>query len=308
MPEPEPQEGEVRVQVRAVGLNPADYKFMARGFRTWEYPFIPGMDAVGIIDAVGPGVTEWQVGDSVYYHGDLSKPGGFAELAIAKAHAIAHKPENLSFPQAAALPCAGFTAYQVLYRKLHVQPDQTILIQGGAGAVGGFGVQLAALTGLQVISTCLPRDFERVRQLGAAEVIDYQTEDVAARVREISNGRGVDAIVDTVSSANATAGLNMLAFGGGIACVAALPDFSKLQSFGKAISVHDVALGGAHLSGDIKAQKDLARIGKELGDLASAGKIDPMVGEVIDLEGIPQGLLRLSQGLVRGKMVAQINS
>jgi NADPH:quinone reductase-like Zn-dependent oxidoreductase len=154
----------------------------------------------------------------------------------------------------------------------------------------------------------LSEDFARVRQLGAAEVIDYQTEDVAARVREITEGRGVDAIVDTVSSANATAGLDMLAFGGGIACVAALPDFRKLQSFGKAISVHDVALGGAYLSGDLKAQRDLARIGKELGEIASAGKIDPMLGKVIRLEEIPQALQRLSQGKVRGKIVAQIET
>lgn len=305
---PEPGEDEVRVKVRAVGLNPVDYKMAKVGFRTWQYPFIPGLDAAGVIDAVGANVTEWQVGDAVYYHGDLSKPGTFAELAIAKAHAIAPLPNNLSFTEAAGLPCAGFTAYQVLHRKLHVQPDQTILIQGGGGAVGGFSVQLAALTGLQVISTCALRDFEWVRKLGAAEVIDYESEDVAARVREITEGRGVDAIVDTVGSNTATAGLDMLAFGGGIACVAALPDYSKLQSFGKAISVHDVALGGAYLSGDLKAQRDLARIGKELGALASTGKIDPMLGEVIKLEEIPQALQRLSQGKVRGKIVAQIGT
>lgn len=78
----------MRVKVGAAGLNPADYKFIARGFRTWNYPFIPGMDVAGVIDVVGGNVTEWQVGDAVYYHGDLSKPGTFAELAIAKGHAI----------------------------------------------------------------------------------------------------------------------------------------------------------------------------------------------------------------------------
>ncbi|WP_199247223.1 zinc-binding dehydrogenase [[Phormidium] sp. ETS-05] len=308
MPEPQPQAGEVRVVVHAAGLNPADYKFIQRGFRTWQYPFIPGLDVAGIIDAVGPGVTEWQVGDAVYYHGNLSKPGGFAELAIAPAHAIAPAPQNLSLTEAAALPCAGFTAYQVLHRKLHINSDQTILIHGGAGAVGGFAVQLATIAGSFVISTCLSGDFEWVRQLGAQEVIDYSTEDVAARVREITTGRGVDAIVDTVSSHHATASLEMLAFGGGIACVAALPDFRKLQSFSRAISVHDVALGGAYVSGDIKAQKDLAQIGKELGALASAGKINPLLAEVIKLEEIPQALQRLTQGGVRGKIVAQIRN
>ncbi|GAB4293331.1 MAG: zinc-binding dehydrogenase [Oscillatoriaceae cyanobacterium] len=308
MPEPQPQAGEVRVAVHAAGLNPADYKFILRGFRTWQYPFIPGLDVAGIIDAVGPGVTAWQVGDAVYYHGNLSKPGGFAELAIAPAHAIAPAPKNISLAEAAALPCAGFTAYQVLHRKLHINSDQTILINGGAGGVGGFAVQLASIAGLHIISTCSSRNFQWVRHLGAHEVIDYNTEDVTARVREITNGVGVNAIVDTVSSDNATASLDMLAFGGGIACVAALPDFRKLQSFSRAISVHDVALGGAYLSGDIKAQKDLAHIGTELSHLVTAGKINPMLEEVIELEEIPQALQRLTQGHVRGKIVAKIRN
>ncbi|HEY9873901.1 MAG TPA: zinc-binding dehydrogenase [Candidatus Obscuribacterales bacterium] len=306
MPDPLPGEGEVRVNVHAVGLNPADYKFAQRGFRSWRYPFIPGLDVAGTIDSIGKNVTGWKIGDAVYYHGDLSKPGGFAEWAIATAHTIAPLPQNLSFTEAAALPCAGFTAYQTLYRKLHVQQSQTILIHGGAGGVGGFAVQLAALGGLQVISTCSPHNFEWVGQLGAAEVIDYNTEDVASKVYVITKGRGVDAIVDTVSSASATAGLEMLAFGGAIACVNGLPDFSRMKSFGKAISVHDVALGGAHLSGDRVAQSDLAQIGKDFGNLASSHKINPMLQEVIRLEEIPHALARLSQGHARGKIVAQI--
>lgn len=306
MPQPQPGDGEVRVKVHAAGLNPADYKFAPRGFRTWNYPFIPGLDVAGTIDALGPNVTGWNIGDPVYYHGNLSKPGGFAEWAITTAHTIAPLPQNLSFTEAAALPCAGFTAYQVLHRKLHIQPSQTILIHGGAGGVGGFGVQLAALARLKVISTCSSHNFEWVRQLGATEVLDYKTEDVASRVREITNERGVDAIVDTLSSASATAGLDMLAFGGAIAGVNGLPDFSRLKSFSKAISVHDVALGGAYLAGDRIAQQDLAQIGKEFGNLVSSRKIDPMLKEVIRLEEIPDALRCLSQGHVRGKIVAQI--
>ena len=306
MPKPQPSNGEVRVKVQAAGLNPADYKFIQRGFRTWNYPFIPGLDVAGIIDAIGADVLDWKIGDPIYYHGDFSKSGGFAEWAITTAHTIAPLPQNLSFTEAAALPCAGFTAYQVLYHKLHIQSRQTILIHGGAGGVGGFAVQLAALEGLQVISTCSPRNFEWVRQLGALSVLDYNQEDIPSRVREITNGRGVDAIVDTVDSASATAGLDMLAFGGAIACVAGLPNFSRMQSFGKAISVHDVALGGAHLSGDVKAQEELAQIGKDFGKLVSCHKIDPMLQETIPLKEIPNALVRLSQRHVRGKIVARI--
>ena len=307
-PEPHPAAGEVRVKVHAAGLNPADFKLANRGIERWIYPHILGLDVAGVIDALGDGVTQWRVGDAVYYHGDLSKPGGFAEWAIAPAQAISPMPPSLSFTESAALPCAGFTAYQSLHRKLHVQRGQTILVQAGAGGVGGFAVQLAAIAGLRVIATCSAGNFDWVRQLGAAEVIDYQTQDVPAAVRELTEGRGVDAIVDTVSSDTATVGLGMLAFGGGIACVAALPDLSRFQSFGRALSVHDIALGGAHLSGDRTAQGQLAQIGRDLGQLVNDRVIHPMLETVISLEEIPEGLNCLARYHGRGKIVAQIQS
>jgi NADPH:quinone reductase len=306
MPQPQPGQGEVRIKVQAVGLNPADYQFMAQGFPSWNYPFIPGMDVAGIIDALGTNVTGWSIGDRVYYHGNFSQPGGFAEWAITTAHTISAIPDQLSFTTAAALPCAAFTAYQVLYHKLHIQPGQTILIHGGAGGVGGFAIQLAALQRLQIISTCSVKNIEWVRQLGAKEVIDYNNEDIAARIKEITQGRGVDAIVDTVSSASATAGLDLLAFGGSIACVAGLPDFSQTQSFGKVISVHNIALGMAYLLGDKKAQSELADIGRKVAKLVTNQQIDPLLQEVISLEEIPLALVRLSDRHQRGKIVAQI--
>jgi NADPH2:quinone reductase len=306
MPIPEPNAGEVRVRVHAVGLNPADYKFALRGFRTWTYPFILGLDAAGTIDAIGADVTDWNVGDAVYYHGDLSKPGGYAEYAIAPAHAIAPMPQGFSFAEAAAMPCSGFTAYQVLHYKLGIRPGQTLLVQGGAGGVGGFAIQLGALAGAEIITTCSTSNIDWVRQLGATHVIDYTQSDVLAEVKTLTQGRGVDAIIDGVSSASATAGLDMLAFGGGIACVNGLPDFAKLQSFGRALSVHDVALGGAHLSGDRIAQKQLAEIGQALGEIATTHKLNPLLQELISLEEIPQALVKLSQRHVRGKIVAQI--
>lgn len=307
-PEPHPAAGQVRVKVYAAGLNPADYKFAQRGVSSWKYPHILGLDVAGVIDEIGEGVTQWQVGDSVYYHGDLSQPGGFAEWAIATAHAIAPLPSQVSFNEAAALPCAGFTAYQSLNHKLHIESGQTVLVQAGAGGVGGFAVQLATLAGSRVIATCSAENFDWVRQLGAADVLDYQTEYIPSKVREMTDGRGVDAIIDAVGSATATDGLEMLAFGGGIACVAALPDLSRFQSFGKALSVHDIALGGAYLAGDRIAQAELALLGQKVGKLVSDRAISPMLQEVIRLENIPDALTRLSQRHVRGKIVAQLHS
>lgn len=306
MPMPKPAPGEVRVRVRAVGLNPVDYKLAASGFRGWRYPFILGLDVAGTIDALGTGVANWQVGDAVYYHGNLAKPGGYAEYAIAPALALAHLPAGVSFPEAAALPCAGLTAYQALHRKLHIQPQQTILIHAGAGGVGGFAIQLAAIAGLTVFATCSARNADYVRQLGAADVLDYHIDDIPAKILERTDGRGLDAILDTISSESATIGLSLLAFNGGIACVAGLPDFTCIQPFAKALSVHEIALGGAYLSQDPRAIADLAQMGQELGDLVSTSKINPMLTEVIRFEAIPDALMRLAERHVRGKIVAQL--
>jgi len=304
--QPKPGPGEVRVKVYAVGLNPVDYKLAASGFPGWDYPVVLGLDVAGVIDAVAKDVDEWEPGDKVYFHGDLSKPGGFGQYMTMTTRTLAWLPDGLDYTQAAALPCAGFSAYQALHRKLHVQAGKTLLVQGGAGGVGGFTLQLAKIAGVKTIATCSRHNFNFVRDLGAQEVIDYQTEDVSSAVREITGGRGVDYIVDTVSSESATKALEMLAFNGAIACVAGLPDITGLTPSTTGVSIHEVALGGAYLSGDEAALDDLARIGMEFGALASKGQIRPMLEEVVTLEDIPEALVRLSMRHVRGKIVAKI--
>jgi NADPH:quinone reductase-like Zn-dependent oxidoreductase len=304
---PEPAAGEVLVRVHAVGLNPVDYKLAAAGWPTWKYPFILGLDTAGTIEEVGPDVRDWQKGDRVYYHGNLSRPGSFAEYALIVSHVLAPVPQEVSFEEAAAIPCAGFSAYQAIFRKLHLQAGQTILVQGGAGGVGGFAIQLAARLGAMITTTALPAAFDHVKKLGAHHVIDYEKENVKKRVQELTGGRGVDAIVDTVSMATATEGLEMIAFGGGIACLPSLPDFSKIKPYAKGLSIHEIALGGAHLSGDRIAQEDLGRIGREMIEMVRTKKIDPMIAEVIPLASVPDGLQRLSRFQISGKLVARVN-
>ena len=302
---PEPGEGEVRIRVHAVSLNPVDYKLAASGHPAWRYPFVLGLDVAGTVDGLGVDVTGWQIGDRAFYHGNLSRPGGFAEYVVTVAHVLARIPDDVSYVAAAAVPCAGLTAYQALKRRLCVRAGQTVLVQGGAGGVGGFGVQLATEAGATVITTASEHNFEYVRSLGADYVIDYRHEDVHARVMELTDGCGVDGLVDTVSSENATRGTRMLAFGGGLTAVAGLPDFS-LVNFDKAISIHAIALGGAYFDGGREAQAELGQMGEEMISMVAAGKIDPMVGEVIGLEEAPAGLERLAGRHVRGKIVVEV--
>jgi NADPH:quinone reductase len=303
---PVPEAGEILVEVHAVGLNPVDYKTATGGNPNWSYPHILGLDVAGVVAATGENVTQWKEGDRVVYHGDLTKKGGFAEYTLTTAHTVSRIPDGVTFEDAAAIPTAGYTAYQALFHKLPMDHIETILIHGGAGGVGGFGVQLAKLAGKTVISTasCLNHDY--VKSLGADYVIDYREDDLVTRVMEITKGRGVDAVVDAISRQSATDSLDLLAFMGHIVFISGAPDFTKIKPFTKSVSYHEIALGAAHQSRDVKAEKNLAVIGDEMLNLINQGKLSSMLNEVIALNKIPEALTRLSERHVKGKIVAKI--
>lgn len=303
---PVPGAGELLVEVQAVGLNPVDYKTAIGGNPNWSYPHILGLDVAGVVAATGDDVTLWKKGDRVVYHGDLTKKGGFAEYTLTTAHTVSRIPDGVTFEDAAAVPTAGYTAYQAIFHKLPIDHIDMIVIHGGAGGVGGFGVQLAKLAGKTVISTASRHNHEYVKSLGADYVIDYREEDVFERVMEITKGRGVDAVVDAVSRQSATDSLDLLAFLGHIVFISGAPDFTKIKPFTKSVSYHEIALGAAHHSKDDKAEKNLAVIGDEMLSLLAQGKISSMLKEVITLEEIPKALNRLSERHVKGKIVAML--
>ena len=306
LPVPEPGPGQVRVRVEACGLNPVDYQVAAGGHPDWSWPHVLGLDVAGTVDAVGAGVTELPPGQRVAYHGDLRAPGGFAEYALADATTLARVPDALEPVVAAALPCAGVTAHQAVVRRLRVAAEHTVLVTGGAGGVGGYAVQLAALAGARVIATASAGNAEHLRKLGADEVVDYRAEDVHARVRELTEGRGVDAIVDTVGPDSATAGLALLVHGGGVAAVAGRPDLTAVAPFGIAPSVHEIALGAAYSHGDERARAALSSTLTELFALVGDGRLDPMVARTLTLDEVPAGLTELAGRHVRGKLVLSL--
>ena len=305
-PKPALKPGHALIEVKAVGLNPVDYKTAQHGVDGWTYPHILGLDVAGVVVETGSDSGGLKVGDRVVYHGNLAQSGGYAEYALAPAHIMTLIPDSISFEDAAAIPCAGYTAWQILSRKVRAGAGETILIHGGAGGVGGFAIQLAKHLGLTVLTTCSAQNFDAVKALGADHPIDYRAESVTPRVMELTGNRGVDIVINTVSGESATEDLGRLAFGGHLACVAGFPDFAKITPFTRAISIHESALGGAHLSGDIPAQKDLARMGSEMLEMLSQNQISSMLTEVISLEEIPEALTRLSKRHVRGKIVASL--
>src|SRR5256885_13698592 len=161
---PVPKDDEVVVRVRAASVNPLDWRMKTKR---------PGVDVAGEIVAVGRVVTQFKPGDAVFGVGK----GAFAEYACAAEGKLALKPAAVSFEQAAAVPVAGLTALQALRDKGHLQPGQKVLINGAAGGIGTFAVQIAKSLGANVIGVCSTKNVEMLRSLGADRVIDYTRED-----------------------------------------------------------------------------------------------------------------------------------
>lgn len=178
---PIPSGHDILVSVKAISINPVDVKVRAPKDTVEKVPRILGWDASGIVEAIGDEVTLFHVGDEVYYAGDITRPGSYAEYQLVDERIVGFKPTSLSFAQAAALPLTTITAYEALFERLKIIRDdgdsnsrKTILIIGGAGGVGSIGIQLAKAANLNVIATASrPETVKWVKDLGANHVIDH---------------------------------------------------------------------------------------------------------------------------------------
>ena len=194
-PRPKPPPGDVLIRVHAAAINPVDWKVREGYLRErvkHSLPLILGWDVSGVVEETAPGVSRFKIGDEVYSRPDLARDGSDAEYIAVRESEIAFKPTSIDHIHAAATPLAGITAWQSLIGAARVSSGQRVLIHGAAGGVGHFAVQLAKWQGAHVIATASARNHDFVRQLGADEVIDYQTvkfEDVA---------RDVDVVLDTI--------------------------------------------------------------------------------------------------------------
>lgn len=302
---PELQEGELLVRVKAAGLNPVDYKSGENGYPGWKFPHVLGLDVAGTIEEVGPGVEGFTTEDHVVFLNNMAERGGFAEFAVAQAGMVSKIPYNVVFEDAAALPVAGFTAYQALFDKLRVKEGESILIHAGAGGVGGFAIQLAKNAGLTVYTTASENNHEYVKELGADLAIDYTKESFTDKINEATNGLGVDHILDTVGRENATASLKVLAYNGQIAFIAGPPEMDDSIDFAHPKSFHHVALGSVYQSNNPQEQRRISQIGNEMLQMLSNGKLHARVTRKVPMVDVPKGLIELETRKVRGKIVAE---
>ena len=220
-PDPIAAAGEVVVDVMAASVNAADWKVRAGAYAQVTFPLILGRDFSGLIAAAGAEINDLSVGDAVFGVLDAGREGGYAEKLAINAAIVAKKPDALSHIDAAALALAGLTAIRTLEEALQLKRGETILIQGGAGGVASFAIQLAKHIGARVIATASAANLEYVRGLGADEVIDYNAQDFTRAVS------GCHAVFDTVGGEVAQKSFRVLKPGGRAAFIASGPQAPK---------------------------------------------------------------------------------
>jgi NADPH:quinone reductase-like Zn-dependent oxidoreductase len=289
-PRPEPAEGEVLVKVHAAGVNPVDWKIRQgymRGFRDYPIPFILGWDFSGTIDQLGPGVTPaWKTGHEVYARPDIGRNGTYAEYIAVKASEIQHKPKTLDHVHSAAIPLAALTAWQAMFDAGQLRAGQRILIHAAAGGVGTFAVQLAHWKGAYVIGTASKSNHDFIKELGANEVIDYQTTRFEDAVRD------VDVVLDAMAGETRDRSWQVLKKGGVLVSILGQP------------SQEDAARHGVRGAG-IFVQPNAAQL-QELANLADNGTLRPIVDSVLPLADAARAH-EMNQTLhTRGKIVLRV--
>ena len=299
--EPAPKEHEALIKVRAASINPLDWHFMrgtpyfVRLMTGLRKPKITrlGVDVAGQVQAVGRNVTEFRPGDEVFG----TCRGALAEYVCTSESALIMKPENVTFEQAASVPVAAFTALQGLRDKGQIQAGQKVLINGAAGGVGTFAVQIAKGFGADVTGVCSTRNLEMVRNIGADRVMDYTRQDFT------TSGQRYDLIFDLVGNHSLSAFRRVLN-----------PRGIYIGAGGGGPEVHWLDV----LTGPIKAlllsmfvsQKlvpFLARANKKdlttISELIKGGTVTPVIDKRYPLSEVPEAIRYLEQGHARGKVV-----
>jgi NADPH:quinone reductase-like Zn-dependent oxidoreductase len=298
---PVPKDDEVLIKVRAASLNPLDWHYMrgtpylVRVLTGLGKPKVPrlGVDVAGQVEAVGKNVIQLKPGDAVFG----ACRGAFAEYACASESALAIKPERVTFEQAAAVPVAAFTALQGLRDQGQIQPGQKVLINGAAGGVGTFAVQLAKSFGAEVTGVCSTRNVEMVRSFGADRVIDYTQEDFTQM------GQRYDLFFDCIGNHSLLACRRILNPKGIYVPVGGTSDRWMIGPLARALAT----LVLSWFVSQKLVKFFLAKANKQdlavMRELMQAGKVTPVIDKRYSLSEVPEAIRYLEEGHARGKVV-----
>lgn len=286
---PEPKEDEILIRVMAASVNPVDVAIRsgkyAKYFHT-KLPLILGMDAAGIVEKIGAGITKFKTGDPVYAFFTLANEGGYAQFVIAKENEVSAKPKSLTYEEAAAVPAVGSTAWQALIETAKLTPGQTLLIHGGSGGVGHCAIQIAKAKGARVIATASTANQEFLKKVGADQAIDYTTTKFENVVKD------VDVVLDAVGGDTLTRSYGVVKKGGIIVTIAGEPDEAALKERG---------IRGASISAVPKAS-----VLEELTKLIEAKKLTPVVSKTFRLSEVATAQEAIATGHTRGKIILKV--
>ena len=283
LPTPEPKEGCLRVRVAAASVNPIDTYLRSGAVPLpGPAPFVPGRDFAGTVDAVGPGVTRFQVGDRVWgaNQGMPTRPGSFAEFTVAEEPYVYPLPDGVSDHDAVAAALVGITAHLGLFYRTALKAGETVFVNGGTGGVGSMVVQMAKAIGAKVITTVgSPEKAKTAADLGADHVLNYKTDDVDAMVKAATGGRGVDVWYETQPPADLDRTVGLMATEGRIVVMAgrqARPAFPNGPFYVKGLALYGFAMFNVHPDVQRAAAEDINR-------WLLAKKLRPVVGKVFPL-------------------------
>lgn len=290
---------QVRVRVHATAVNPLDCQIRRGDYVDHvELPAIIGYDVSGVVEDVGDAVTEFRIGDEVYYTPQIfGGAGSYAEQHVADVDLVGRKPANLTHIEAASLTLVGGTVWEALVTRARLQVGETILIHGGAGGVGTIAVQVAKAIGARVLTTARSRDHAFVAELGADAVIDFSAEDYVNTVSRLTSGHGVNVVLDTIGGDTLTRSPSVLAaFGRVVSLVDVAQPQNLVQAWGKNAAYHFV------FTRQNRGKLDA------LTSLVERSLVKPVIGAVLPLEQVGQAHELLEKGGLRGKIVIEVSN
>jgi len=302
VPLPEPDAGQVRVALRAIGLNRRD-AFIRAGIYKRDLPLIPGIEGAGVVDAVGPGVTGWTIGDRVvYYVPDLL--GAYAEYHAVPVGRLVRLPDRLSFQDAAAIFDHGLTAHYLSTTTFPLHEGHRILVHAAAGGVGSLLLQFAKRLGATVFGTVsTPRKADLIRSLGADEAILYRDTDFVAAIMKLTDGQGVHAVYDSVGKDTVAGSIRCLAKRGMLILYG--------QSSGPVEAVAPAALADQgsvyftrpHLLDHIDTPEELDRRSREIFSWRLRGDVTVTIDRIYPLSAVAEAHRRLEDRSRSGKIL-----
>jgi NADPH2:quinone reductase len=297
MPDLHPGAKQVLLRVKAAGVNPTDTYTRAGISRKPSLPYTPGIDAAGIVESVGEGIIDVRVGARVYVSGTIN--GAYAEQALCEEHQLHPLPDKISFAQGAAINVPYATAYRALFQLAKATPGETILIHGATGGVGIAAIQLTRAAGMQVIGT---GGTERGRKLaveqGAHHMLDHRAPNYLDQIQLLTQGRGVDVVLEMLANVNLAADLKVVAMHGRVVVIGSR---GKIEIDPRDTMTRDASILGMLLFNT--TQEEVSRIHAALIAGLENGTLRPVIGKEMPLAEAPRAHREIMEPGSYGKIV-----